>query len=356
MCQLKLFSTSEMNSQLVLPKGFSLLETQVAGHTYSPKTKVLGLLKDKSSGCVLKPMGKLECGKRETNFYAFLQTTTDPMIKKLRCFVPKFYGTVDVEVNGKEHTFLKLEDLTHGMRKPCIMDIKVGKRTWDPMASAEKQIVEEQKYSQCKKALGVCLPGFQVYTSNGANEEILLRYGKEYGKELNADGFRTTIEQFLHCRETCQWPVLLNQLLQQLHAIRDWFNEQRTLHFYASSLLIAYDYENLQPFIKSHNSARSLPRDTSAVIPGDSKEYFYDAFSSITSLSKSDNIRQFIKVRMIDFAHVYPSIDRSADANYMFGLENLINILENQQLSQISDCHKCLGPKFRHHNSFIVQR
>lgn len=29
------------------------------------------------------------------------------------------------------------------MLDPCIMDIKIGKRTWDPLASPEKRLAEE---------------------------------------------------------------------------------------------------------------------------------------------------------------------------------------------------------------------
>lgn len=39
--------------------------------------------------------------------------------------------------------FLKLVDLTHDMTEPCIIDIKIGKRTWDPTASEEKILLEE---------------------------------------------------------------------------------------------------------------------------------------------------------------------------------------------------------------------
>lgn len=38
--------------------------------------------------------------------------------------------------------FLKLNDITNGMAEPCVMDIKIGRRTWDPLATEEKRIVE----------------------------------------------------------------------------------------------------------------------------------------------------------------------------------------------------------------------
>lgn len=78
--------------------------------------------------------------------------------------------------------FIRLADITHGMIEPCIMDIKIGKRTWDPLADKKKIITEESKYTACKQNLGICIPGFQVYNVKTGN---IKRYGKEYGKKLN---------------------------------------------------------------------------------------------------------------------------------------------------------------------------
>lgn len=68
------------------------------------------------------------------------------------------------------------------MFEPCIIDIKIGKRTWDPLAAQDKIDVEEKKYEACKNNLGFCLPGFQVYNLSTGR---IRRYGKDYGKKLN---------------------------------------------------------------------------------------------------------------------------------------------------------------------------
>lgn len=128
--------------------------------------------------------------------------------------------------------FLKLVDITHEMTEPCIIDIKIGKRTWDPLASEEKMMEEkvrvnksklrkniknfnsskntrrvnktldsgkfyqnvllETDFSNCHFLLACCsIPGFQVYDITTGR---IKRYGKEYGKKLNEstvkDGIR----------------------------------------------------------------------------------------------------------------------------------------------------------------------
>lgn len=70
------------------------------------------------------------------------------------------------------------------------MDVKIGKRTWDPLATAEKRSAEETKYKDCKNFVGFCVPGFQVYSI--ATGQIK-RFGKEYGKKLN----KTTLPEGL---------------------------------------------------------------------------------------------------------------------------------------------------------------
>lgn len=39
--------------------------------------------------------------------------------------------------------FIRLADITSGMTEPCVMDIKIGQRTWDPLATIDKIQMEE---------------------------------------------------------------------------------------------------------------------------------------------------------------------------------------------------------------------
>lgn len=307
-----------------LPKGFTLLENQVAGHTFSPDTQALGMLKDESIGCVLKPMGKPQCGERELSFYESVTNATDPVLAKARDLVPKFYDKVNLLVNSKNHTFLKLEDLSHGMVKPCIMDIKIGRRTWDPLASPQKQKVEEKKYFFTKYMFGLSLPGFQVYKN-----DILHKYGKDFGKQLSAIGLKETIRKFLNSENKICY-TLIREVLRQLYSIRDWFMIQTALHFYASSLLIVYDYKALELIQHTQQNGTIFTNGAAAAQTKSS--------NNLNSYPPNDNLKRFneesykiedvVKVRMIDFAHVFPAEDGQLDDNYLFGLKNLIKIIE----------------------------
>ncbi|XP_054730484.1 inositol polyphosphate multikinase [Anastrepha obliqua] len=309
-----------------LPAGFAAMETQVAGHTFD--TAPVGLLQD-SSGCVLKPLGKPECGERELNFYENLQQAeksndSRSLLLPLRSLVPKYHKMVKLVVNNRQHTFLKMEDLTYGMQKPCIMDIKVGKRTWDPMASEHKRRVEEQKYVRCKQVLGLCVPGFQVYT---LKESKVLRYSKEYGKNLDADGFRATIALFINAQNGKVYRPLVYEILKQLYRIEDWFKMQTLYNFYASSLLIVYDFEKLVEYLKQKDLDHC--NGVQQLANGDGHNNC-SAHINIKKIPEgySPSIAQWVKVKMIDFAHVFPAENQSLDTNYIFGLKNLILVFE----------------------------
>lgn len=81
--------------------------------------------------------------------------------------------------------FLALKDITEGMAEPCVMDIKIGRRTWDPLATPEKRATEELKYAESKRAYGFCITGFQVYCVATGR---LKKFDKDYGKKLDAKG------------------------------------------------------------------------------------------------------------------------------------------------------------------------
>lgn len=337
-----------------MPLGYRQLGTQVAGHTFeASNAAAVGLLQDAGEGCVFKPLGKPECGVREVAFYDSLRVAqrmvagsasagasapaandlngkgdaaeaqqqqqqrkqaednrkVAPILAALAAHVPRYYGQVKLVVNQREHTFIKLQDLTHGMKRPCVMDIKVGRRTWDPLSSPHKRAIEEQKYVICKQNLGLCLPGFQVYQP-GKDGLRLLRHGRDYGKKLDVEGFRQTLAIFFNINNCSSdsTQMLLEEVLRQLRSILVWFKRQRLLHFFASSLLICYDHDQLLQW--------------SNYTPMQLNGFHERPFPPLTT-------DQWIHVRCIDFAHVFASEDDEPDHNYMFGLQSLIDIVES---------------------------
>lgn len=128
------------------------------------------------------------------------------------------------------------------MLEPCIMDVKIGKRTWDPLAPPEKRAAEEQKYSACKQNLGLCIPGFQVHNLTTGKCK---RFDKDYGKKLNEKTIKDALRIFLNA-ESGLCRVLLTRLLSGLYCVLKWARAQKCLKLYSSSLLLVYDARSLR--------------------------------------------------------------------------------------------------------------
>ena len=56
------------------------------------------------------------------------------------------------------------ENLTSGMSKPCVMDIKIGKITYGPDASQEKKDRESKSYAGTKLPYGYSVCGIIVHS------------------------------------------------------------------------------------------------------------------------------------------------------------------------------------------------
>ncbi|KRT80795.1 hypothetical protein AMK59_5138 [Oryctes borbonicus] len=222
----------------VLPPNMELFSNQVAGHMQDGIN--LGMVKSRNR--VYKPITKETCGQREIGFYEQLKNSRDPILLEVKQHVPKYYGTEMLTVDGKQVKYIVLDDVTKDFKEPCVMDIKIGRRTYDPLASYEKMIKEDQKYHETKRDLGFCIPGFQVFKiTNGR----VCRYGKDYGKNLNKETVTDAFKIFLNANTGLN-RTLVMQLLTSLWRIQNWARKQRQLRLYSSSLLLVYDARRLR--------------------------------------------------------------------------------------------------------------
>lgn len=268
-----------------LPDQTVVLEHQIAGHRHEHGKLYTGMLKH-IDGYVMKPVQNNERGKTEIEFYEQIFQSSHPVISKLKQIVPHFFGLHQFVSDTAIHYFIKMEDVAAGMAKPCIADIKIGRQTWDPYSSPEKQFAENMKYRGTKEPLGFCIPGMCIFDL--ATDKVL-KLDKHYGRSLNSDSVRDALLLYFNSTQVIE-NRLLSEVLSQLNAVRLWFEEQRHFLFYATSLLFVYDADLLK---------------------------------------KGCNILN-VRIRMIDFAHVFPAHD-SRDSNYLEGLCKLIQIISSIQ-------------------------
>lgn len=314
------------------------LAHQVAGH----RPKVPSATKafyQAPNGTILKHVRTALRLHRELKFYRliFEDENTDPILKDLRNFLPKYLGTIQLDLFPDEY-FIHLKDITHSFNKACIADVKIGRQTYHPTASPEKIAYEKLKYPKLPH-IGFRI-GFRVYRPCAEMYEF--HDHKNLLSLENSEILEKGVGSYFNLPEKLRKDAIL-AILGELKELHNWFELQRNFAFYATSLLCVYDGNKTCEFHQSqvHGSSNgSLLNKKSEVHPpcpnctnDKSSECNkcctnlltngHNPCSSESTLPPSDGC---VQVKMIDFNHVYTTTER--DDNYLFGLNNFMKYLE----------------------------
>jgi len=266
---------------------------QVGGHGANDKAQAMQV---SGEGLVLKPIQAGARGLREAAFYKNISSSSDPSIALFYQFVPQYFGiSRKVQEDGTKAEFLMMENLTCDFKLPCIMDVKIGARTWGPDSSPEKQASQDASYSGTKKPFGFSVPGLAVYRGteikDGEKGEQVL-HGKEFGRSLSVETIHSLLPIFLaqDIRPNAA-KRLAKVFVEKLHKIQALFQVQTVFHFFGSSLLFVYDA------------------------------------SACLSAEDEDLLERSASIKMIDFAHVWPAEGR-VDENYLNGVNSLVSLFQ----------------------------
>ena len=231
---------------------------------------------------VLKPLRLDHRKVREVGFYDLVNYRLDladrsnqrlsnqgDLLAWLSTFVPKYYGVAKVKgdqldasaAGGDEDAeYIILEDLTRKYSKPCIIDVKMGTRSFEPDATDEKKLNEAGKYPQ-QADFGLRIVAIRVYNPSNANADDsgYVYYSKHYGRSLSSRcKLKEAFRAFVGVHGTGE-PI--SNVLKQLEEIKAWFLKNDSFCFYSSSVIIVYEgddkcKESSPPIVKMIDFAR----------------------------------------------------------------------------------------------------
>lgn len=246
-------------SSSLLPSDLINYPNQIGGHglLFGNKCKILY---SHVQSTIYKPIQHYPKGPHELEFYQrlFDPNCHDSILVELRKFVPDFCGLY--RDSEQKHLYLGLKDLLANFKHPSLCDLKMGRRTYAPDSSPSKIMIECAKY-KWREEIGFLVTGLKVFYPD-INEHIT--FDIFFGRSLNPSTiYDNGIRLFLGPNVN-RAKRLAKQFVKKLTQLAKWFENQNYYHFYASSLLLAYDsiFLNNEMMISSHPTTTTTSSST----------------------------------------------------------------------------------------------
>lgn len=246
-------------------------------------------------------------------------------------------GTVE-RLHGKKLStdlHIALENITHGFKKPNVLDLKLGARLWDDKAKEEKRArLDEVSNKTTSGSLGFRIAGMRTHKKGDVPQDLkefveedkdgeYWVYNKMYGRKFNAEdvkeGFQAYVfpdgEQQAKEQEISRAREVLAYFLGEVKDVIEVF-EKKESRMYSASILLVYEGD-VEEYGKTKAKLSSRPEE-------DEED------------EDNDNEPKLAAVKLIDFAHATWVPGQGPDENALQGMRSTAKILK-EMLDKVQD-------------------
>ncbi|MCJ1401970.1 hypothetical protein MMC11_005187 [Xylographa trunciseda] len=249
-----------------------------------------------------------------------------------------------------------LENVTAGLRKPNVLDVKLGARLWaDDAPPTKRQKLDDMSNATTSKPLGFRIAGMKTWMgakaagySYGGLQGYKI-YDREYGRSLTLDTVREGFEKYFFIDSagiTKKFARrVIKRFLGDLHGLQEVLEKEES-RMYSASLLFVYegdgaglqadfetekqvlDFETEQQFLElepAQHGVRSNGYPDRPVLEDEGVGIEDEDDEDDEDVEELPKIQA---IKMIDFAHAAWTPGLGPDENVLHGIRNVIKILE----------------------------
>jgi 1D-myo-inositol-tetrakisphosphate 5-kinase/inositol-polyphosphate multikinase len=238
-------------------------------------------------------------------------------------------GTIE-RLHGKKldtDLHIVLEDITHGFKKPNVLDLKLGAQLWDDAAKPDKRArLDEVSKATTSGSLGFRIAGMRTYKGESVpdvpddlkefveadKEHGYWVYNKMYGRKFSDDNVKDGFESFITPGEKTEAELdrareVLAYFLGEVKDIQEVF-ESKESRMYSASILLVYEGD-----VEEYANTKQKLRYAGLEDEEDEDE---------------DSPPKLAEVKMIDFAHATWTPGKGPDENALQGMRSTAKILK----------------------------
>lgn len=236
---------------------------------------------------------------------------------RLAPYMPEYYGREEIDLGHGKFGYFKMENTIHSLHHPCIIDLKMGTRTWFEDCS-KKKLEHKKDVDRETTSLeyGLRFCGMKIYDER---VDSYVQHEKVICKEMHSyDSLKKMIKVFLMAHGS----IVEREKIKLSHRSLSMEEMERALLDLRDN-----DVRNKKVFVSTIDAL--IPK-LEAFKEVYDKEGYQIISSSLFMFYDRDDPSHTIDFKMIDFAHWKDKQHQFEETDgYSKGIETIIQILRD---------------------------